>query len=115
MERGDVIRVDLPAPAGKPGREQFGERPAAVLQAAVAIANLSTVVVVPFTSNQQAARFVGSVMIAKSDANGLSLDSVALVGQIRAIDKRRIRRTDGKLSGADLQAIEQMARELLGL
>jgi mRNA interferase MazF len=115
MERGDVVRVDLPAPQGKPGREQIGERPAAILQATVAIANLATVVVVPFTSKQHATKFAGSVLVAKSPTNGLSVDSVALVSQLRAIDKKRVRRTDGKLSESDLAIIESKIRELLGL
>ena len=115
MERGDVVRVDLPAPLGQPGREQTGERPAAILQAAIATANLSTVVVVPFTSKQQAIRFAGSVLVHKSASNGLSVDSVALAAQIRAIDKKRIRRVDGKLSESELQAIESKVREILGL
>jgi mRNA interferase MazF len=115
MERGDVVRVDLPAPAGPPGKEQFGERPAAVLQVAVATANLSTVVVVPFTSNRQALRFSGSVLVSQTATNGLSVDSVALVSQVRAIDKKRVRRVDGKLAAADMVNIEKGIRELLGL
>jgi mRNA interferase MazF len=115
MQRGDVVRVDLPAPMGKPGREQIGERPAAILQAAITTANLDTVVVVPFTSKQHALRFTGSVLICQSPTNGLAVDSVALVSQIRAIDKKRIRRVDGTLSAGDLSSIEKSVRELLGL
>lgn len=115
MDRGDVVRVVLPQPAGKPGREQFGERPAVILQINTATANLSTVVLVPFTSNQKSAGLFGSVLVQATDTNGLSVDSVALVHQVRVIDKGRISRTVGRLSQTDLARIEANMREILGL
>ena len=115
MNRGDVVRVDLPQPTGKPGREQFGERPAVIIQVGKATANLATVVVVPFTSNKKSLNFFGSVLVAATALNGLDCDSIALIQQLRTIDKNRIRRTVGKLSADDLSKIEAVVRELLRL
>lgn len=115
MERWDVVRVNLPQPQGQAGREQIGERPAVVIQVDAAIANLSTVIVVPFTSNTASLRFFGSVLIVATPTNGLTCDSIALIQQLRVIDKRRITRVVGKLSADDLADIESKVRELLGL
>jgi mRNA interferase MazF len=115
MDRGDVVRVDLPQPSGKPGSEQFGERPAVIFQVNEATANLSTVILVPFTKNRQALRFFGSVLVKATTSNGLDYDSVALVHQLRTIDKRRVRRVAGQLSADDLKSIETKVREILQL
>jgi mRNA interferase MazF len=115
MERGDVVRVDLPSPKGKAGREQIGERPAAILQISKATANLSTILIVPFTSNQKSTGLFGSVLVRKTSENGLTSDSVALVHQLRVIDKHRVKRVDGHLSIGDLARIEANIREILGL
>lgn len=115
MDRGDVVRVDLPQPSGKPGSEQFGERPAVVIQINAAIANLSTIILVPFTTNQKAMRFFGSVLVRATASNGLDLDSVALVQQLRAIDQKRVRRIVGHIAAGDLANIESKVREILAL
>lgn len=115
MNRGDVVRVDLPAPKGTAGREQIGERPAVVVQIGNATANLSTVILVPFTSSKNSLRLFGSVNVSATPSNGLAVDSVALVHQLRAIDKHRIRRVDGRVSDTDLMNIESKVREILGL
>lgn len=87
MKRGDVVRVHLPAPQGKPGHEQIGPRPAVIVQAD---ANQSTVVVVPMTSKLKAMAFAGSVRVEPAKENGLDVPSVAMTQQVRAIDKGRI-------------------------
>jgi mRNA-degrading endonuclease toxin of MazEF toxin-antitoxin module len=62
MKRGDIVRVELPAPAGPSGREQFGVRPAIVVQRFPSASNTGgTVLVVPLTSTLSARRFQGSV------------------------------------------------------
>lgn len=81
----------------------------------VAAANLSTLVVVPMTSNLRATRFDGCILISRSHQNGLSVDSVALVPQIRAIDKNRLKNKAGSLSADDMARIEAEILSLLGL
>ncbi|MBI1904044.1 MAG: type II toxin-antitoxin system PemK/MazF family toxin [Planctomycetia bacterium] len=116
MNRGDVVRVDLPAPKGKPGHEQVGERPAVIVQdAAIITANPSTVVVVPLTSKQAALRFPQAFLIKKTADNGLDVDSVALTHQIRAVDQARVLRTVGKLSDEVIKELDDHLRRILSL
>lgn len=115
MKRGDVVRAELPRPAGAVGREQFGTRPAIVLQDKQASANLATVVVVPLTGNASAARFPGSFVISPDARNGLDVPSVVLTHQIRAIDKKRLQNVIGRISANDLANLENEVRKLLRL
>ena len=115
MNRGDIVRVDLPKPQVAPGREQFGLRPAIVVQDEPGLASLSTVLVVPITSNLIAKKFVGSVLLSPSSTNGLTVESVALTQQVRAIDRNRIRAKIGGLTDEDLKSVDQELRRLLKL
>ena len=115
MNRGDVVRVQLPPPTGPSGREQYGARPAIIIQADHAIANLFTAVIVPLTSRLIASRFVGSFIISPSSTNGLDVESVVLTHQVRAIDKRRIEKVIGRISDAEMTTLETELRGLLGL
>lgn len=114
LSRGDVVRVDLPAPANR-GREQFGQRPAIVVQRSEDNAIHGTVVVVPITSSVQTLRFTGTFAIEPTRENGLEARSVVLVSQIRAVDKSRIREKLGVLAGESLETLNQTLRQFLGL
>lgn len=115
MNRGDVVKAELPRPQGRPSHEQFGYRRAIILQNMAAHANLTTVVVVPTTSNLNASRHGESFVVSSSAENGLDCDSTLLVHQVRALDKRRIREVVGRLSGDDLERLESSLRKLLSL
>lgn len=115
MNRGDVVRVQLPPPVGPSGREQFGVRPAIIIQDDRATENLSTAIIIPLTSRLIASRFVGSFIIYPSTNNGLECNSVVLTHQVRVIDKNRIERVIGKITDADMTILETELRNLLGL
>lgn len=115
MNRGDIVRVQLPPPAGPSGREQFGTRPAIVVQNKGVSANLSTTVIVPLTSRLSATRFAGSFTVAPTEANGLSVESVVLTHQVRAIDQSRIEKVIGKLADEQMAQLDTELRDLLGL
>jgi len=115
MRRGDVVRAQLPRPAGSPGREQFGTRPAVVLQDEPGFAGLPTVIVVPLTSRMSATRFPGALVVQPSAANGLDVQSVVLCHQVRALDKRRVEAVIGRLSHEDVSLLEAELRRLMGL
>lgn len=85
MNVGDVVWVEFPAGAG---RAQAGRRPAIVAQSSRVSAALPTVLLIPLTSQQDALRFPGTVLVEADAANGLRQPSVALVFQLTAIDKR---------------------------
>lgn len=115
MKRGDVVLVDLPRPRGGMGREQYGLRPAIVVQDEPNLKNLSTVLIVPLTSNILAERFAGSIRISSSAENGLDVDSIALTQQLRAVDRRRIQNILGEVSSTDLAELDHKMRRLLSL
>jgi mRNA interferase MazF len=84
---GDIPWVDLPA---ADGREQRGRRPAVVLQDDDYGGDLPVVLVVLLTTARAAMRFSGTTLIRPTAENGLRQALVALVFQLRAIDRHRI-------------------------
>jgi mRNA interferase MazF len=115
MRFGEVVLVELPRPSGPPGKEQFGARPAIVVHADNARANLSTLVIVPLTSQLKAMSFQGSFQVSPSQENGLTEESVVLSHQIRAIDKKRILKVLGRIADADMQKLQQELKMILRL
>jgi len=110
VARGDILLVSLPA---SDKREQSGRRPAVALQ--TNISGEPMLMVAPITSNLKALRFKYSVKVSPSIENGLSLPSIVMIFQMRAIDKSRIIKTLGKLSTEDLDKIDSEISKMLGL
>lgn len=108
MKRGEVWIVEIP---GLNGHEQRGFRPAIF----IADTKTSVVIVIPCTSNMQALRFPFTLRIEPSARNSFEVTSVALVLQLRAIDKSRLRRKIGQIEDAALKDIDAMLRRLLTL
>lgn len=79
MQPGEIWRVNLP---DAEGHEQTGERPAIVM-AMHPQANVT--MVVPLTKNQDCLRFPYSYQVKMSNTNGLSMNSVALIYQMRCL------------------------------
>jgi len=75
----------------------------------------NTVVVVPGTTQQGAARFDTAVVVDPSASNGLDAQTVFLPFQIRAIDGSRLVRQCGRLCAEDMAAIDDALRLLLEL
>ena len=113
MKRGDVVLVELPWPT-RPGREQSGLRPAAVVQIDLCAPPATTVVVIPATSNTAALRFAYTVLVNPDDSNGLDRTSVLLASQVRAVDRARLRGVIGRLSPNDMQGVDDQLKRLLG-
>ena len=109
MNHGDVYWVELP---DRGGREQRGRRPAIIWQDVSKYPPLSTVLVIPLSSQQDALRFGATVLIRSTANNGLAVDSVALVFQLGACDLRRIGQPLGRLDAADLEIIRDVAAKL---
>jgi predicted HTH domain antitoxin len=66
MNAGDVIWVDFPPGAG---RAQAGRRPAIIAQTAAASDRLPTVLLIPLTTQQDALRFPGTVLVERDAFN----------------------------------------------
>jgi len=111
MDKGEIWRVLIPVASG---HAQTGERPAIILQASTFNASLPTTLIVPLTSKLAASRFGGTLVIQPDPQNGLTMPSVALVFQMRAIDQQNCIRQLGTLDAATLDQIFELLDELTG-
>jgi len=112
MDIGDIYAVEIPSTNG---HEQAGIRPAIIMQSSDFEKQLPTVIIIPLTSQQAAQVFPGTFVIHPDKYNGLSLVSVALVFQMRAIDKKRLKKKIGRLSDPQLTEIYQKIKALMKL
>ncbi|MGV0104139.1 mRNA interferase [Nostoc sp. DSM 114160] len=104
MARGDILLVGLPE---SDKREEKGNRPAIAVQTDIATSPM--LIIVPVTSSLGALRFPFTVRIEPSEQNGLTLPCVAMVFQLRAIDRKRIIQKIGEL---ELQYLTQVDAEI---
>lgn len=112
MSPGDLHWVEFPP---TDGHEQANRRPAIVLQDDKYAGAVSMVFIVPVTGQPANARFPATVLLDPSPTNGLRLQSVALVYQARAMDRRRVeRRRIGVLSPAELDRVYEALDRLTG-
>lgn len=102
MKRGEIWRGRLPPAAG---HVQAGERPVILIQGDTYITQLTTVLVVPLTGTLAAATFPGTLLIQPDATNGLTIPSVALAFQTRALDKRDLLYRVGELDPATLDQV----------
>jgi len=108
---GDIHWVDLPA---ADGREQRGRRPAIVLQDEAYGGDLPVVLVVPLTTARGATRFAGTTLIHPTPENGLPQMSVALVFQLRAVERRPLLERIGTVTTEELNDIFEALDNLTG-
>lgn len=111
IKRGDVWVTDL-----RPGigREVAKKRPTLIISNNTINSISPTVIVLPISS--QIYNFLGPERIFLS-ANDIDLkkDSVVLVYQIRAIDKKRLGTKIGNLSKTKMQEVEKSLKLILNL
>jgi mRNA-degrading endonuclease toxin of MazEF toxin-antitoxin module len=100
--------VELPA---RGGHAQAGRRPAVVVQSAT---GLPTTLIVPLTTQLDALRFPGTVLVEADAVNALRRASVALVFQLTAVDNRFIKDSLGTVSNEVMQSIWSALDELTG-
>lgn len=108
MKTGEVRWVNLSA---RGGRAQAGHRPAIILQS---VTSLPTTLIVPLTSQLDALRFAGTVLVEADSNNGLRRASVALVFQLTAVDNRYITDRLGIVSKEVLEEIWTVLDKLTG-
>ncbi len=111
MTIGEIHWVELPDSGG---REQAGRRPAIVIQNDNYAGCLPTVLVIPFSSAIAALRFPGTTPIKADGRPGLRTDSVALVFQLRAIDRGRTKEKIGMVSESEMVDVRLELSKLLG-
>lgn len=108
MTVGEVRWVELPA---RGGHAQAGRRPAIVVQSTT---DLPTTLIIPLTTQLDALRFAGTVLVETDSQNGLRRASVALVFQLTAIDNRYIAHSLGVVSKEVLEEIWMAFDKLTG-
>ena len=111
---GDIYLVEIPASAIE-GREQQGLRPAIIVQTSDNIDKVPTVLIIPFTTQIKASNFPFTFAVLPDSSNNLSSVSVALIFQLRAIDKKRLKNKIGKLNLNDMQVLKQTIKTLLNI
>ncbi len=111
MRRGDVWLASLDPVRGS---EQAGTRLVLILQTDPLNAFLRTVIVIPFTTNLQWARFPFCLLVSAGEG-GLTSDSVALSHQARVSDKSRLLRRLGQVSDATLAKVARAVQVTLGI
>jgi mRNA interferase MazF len=107
--RGDLYYADLNPVVGS---EQGGVRPVLVIQNDVGNRHSPTTIVAAITSK---AKITLPIHCPLSMESGLDRDSVALMEQIRTIDKQRLRDHVGTLDADDMRAVDRALAVSLGL
>ncbi len=114
IEPGDVIAVDLPMhiPAG---HEQEGRKPAIVVGVPPQPLRYGVLTIVPMTAQTGRWADLNPLVYPRLPRGiaGLSLESVALLDQIRCIDSRRLFDYLGTLDRAHFGLVRACLREIL--
>ncbi|MGH9738830.1 MAG: type II toxin-antitoxin system PemK/MazF family toxin [Candidatus Acidiferrales bacterium] len=110
--RGDVFMARLDPHQGS---EQAGSRPVVVVSRDSISQNSLVVLVVPVTDRRHKQRIYPSQVVLKQGDGGLTKESVALGGQVRAISTSRFIRQMGHLSANGIAEIGQALRIALDL
>ena len=105
MIRGEVFR--LPAPGRARGREQQGARYAIVVQADDFL-GLSTALVAPTSTSARPATFRPTIDL-------LGAETRVLVEQTTVVDPQRLGDPSGRLDAAEIHAVDEALRLILGL
>ena len=109
IQKGDICVVDLTVSVG---REQSGVRPAIVVSPGDMP---GVVIVIPLTTNIDSLRFPHTLALLPDSKNRLEQESVALIFQVRAIDKKRIMQIIGKLDSATRKKIDAALKKVIRL
>lgn len=108
MNKGEIWLVEFPSVSV---HEQIGTRPVIIL----ADTKVNVCIVIPLTSNLNYQRFSYTTRIESSNSNKLDSDSIALIFQMRSIDKRRIIKKVGDLEKGYILEINKRLRNFLNL
>jgi mRNA interferase MazF len=106
VRRGDIWWVNLDPEQGSGIRKT---RPAVIITADALNRARRTVVIVPLSTGPAPRP---PIVVATPSAGP---NSVAVCDQLRVVDQRRLTRTSGRLSTADLRIIEEGVRRILDL
>ena len=110
IKRGEIYYADLSPVVGS---EQGGVRPVLIIQNDVGNRYSPTVIVSAITSQLGKAKLPTHIELSSSQYN-LPKDSVALLEQIRTLDKRRLKGKLTELSDAKMKEVDRAILISLG-
>jgi mRNA interferase MazF len=111
-KRGEIFLTTLDPTVG---REIQKTRPAVVIQNDISNRLTDLTIVAPITSTVRFPLNPVHVLLAADHHTGLSVTSVALLNQIRAIDKTRLVRRIGAVDTDTLERVDEAIKLGLGL
>ena len=111
VKRGDIYYADLSPVVGS---EQGGIRPVVIVQNDVGNKVSPTIIVAAITSRRKKMKMPTHVSITMEDGR-LPKHSMAMLEQIRTIDKERLKNYVGKIDKQSAEAIERASLESLGI
>lgn len=112
IQRGEVCWIDFGEPRGSAPAKR---RPAVIVQSdRYNASRISTVVVLPITSNTALARHPGNVFV-PAEASGLPKDSVINVSQPMTVDRTYLDDTDVVLPDSLMGAVDAGLRRVVDL
>ena len=97
IKQGEIYWADL---GPIQGHEQAGPRPVIVIQTNPLNRSLSTIMIIPTTTSLNAKGLMITHFLDK-EKTGLKRDSVALLYQIRTLDRRRLKKKLGEIPKND--------------
>lgn len=110
IRRGDIYFANLSPVVGS---EQGGKRPVLVIQNDIGNKYSPTVIIAAITSKIHKPKMPTHVGITKFD--GVSMDSVILLEQIRTIDKKRLIGKVTTLSAPKMRAVDRALKISIGI
>ena len=112
MKRGDVYNARLYPTEGS---EQSGHRPVLIVSRNAINRASSVIVIVPLTDAANVKRQYPNNVEINQPEGGLTLDSVALTGQVRAISKTRLGQYRGSLHPVTMAKVDRALKITLDL
>jgi mRNA interferase MazF len=109
--RGEVYLVTFDPTVGS---EIQRTRPALILQNDITNRNSTITIVTAITSQFEEPLYPTEVMVSPPEG-GLTVPSVALLNQIRSIDRRRLVRRLGRVTAATMEQVDRALRISMGL
>lgn len=111
-KRGEIYLTALDPTIG---REIQKTRPALVIQNDVTNEHSGTTIVAPITSKVRTPLSPLHILLAADDATGLSVPSMALLNQIRTVDRRRLVKRLGAVDAQTMELVNEAIEISLGL
>src|SRR5262249_49554330 len=112
LKRGEIWWADLAEPRGS---EPGDRRPVLIVQDdLLTVSALSTVMIIPLTTNLRRAVAIGNVHLTRRDS-GLPRESVALVCQVMTLDKTFLEAPVRRLPARLMRAVDDGLRLALSL